>query len=106
MKFSTALRVLVFAFPIFIVSFGVLCGGAMLASGLGDQYAAGLLAAVAIGFGMAGIVNMILLVAMMGLKLTMDMERHERRQGFRQQMRRRMGQRQKDCEDVERRQAE
>ena len=106
MKFSTALRVLVFAFPIFIVSFGVLCGGALLASGLGDQYAARLLAAVAIGFGMAGIVNMILLVAMMGLKFTMDMERHERRQGFRRRMRKRMGQRKKDCEDFDRRRAD
>ena len=88
MKFSTALRVLVFAFPIFVVSFGVLCGGALLANGLGDQFAARLLAAVAIGFGIAGIINMILLVGMLGLKVSMDIEFREKRREFRRRHRR------------------
>lgn len=93
LKFSTALRVLAFAFPMFIVSFAVLMGGSLLANGLGDPFAARLLTGVAIGLGIAGIVSMILLVGMLGLRFSMDMERREHRRGFRQKMRKRMAER-------------
>ena len=87
LKFSTALRVLAFTFPLFVVSFAVLLGGSLLAGGLGDPFAARLLTRVAIGFGIAGIVNMILLVGMLGLNSSMEIERREHRRGFHKKMR-------------------
>ena len=93
LKFSTALRVLAFTFPLFVVSFAVLLGGSLLAGGLGDPFAARLLTRVAIGFGIAGVVNMILLVGILGIKVSMDMERRDHRRGFRKKMRQKMRER-------------
>jgi hypothetical protein len=69
------LRILVFLLPVFVVAFGVLMGGAMLAGATRDAPAATALRWVAMAVLMLGVIDTILLVGALGLKALEDSDR-------------------------------
>ena len=75
------LQVLVVGLPLSIVGFAVLMGGSAIARGLGDDLGARVLAWIAAGILMLGVVDVLLLVTALGLNALADPRDEDRPRG-------------------------
>ena len=77
MMTRTPLRLLTFAFPLLVVTFGALMATTVLFQALGDARVASVLGRCGLGFAVALFVNLVLLVGLLSLRAVQEDDRRE-----------------------------